>query len=229
MSTEREEFKAGISRRKFMRDAGATAAGVAVVAAGAESFFTDMANSAARRVPLSEINPRALLEAEPLQGDILVGSIVSAGSRALVVSPPGSSHVTVSVTPNAHVWRDGDAALSAYSAGEEVILVGERQRGNRFTAVSVAEVSRTIVTTIYSRTRHRLHTTWGDIVITPRTTALGGTVPNGSPCSGEPFQPRPLNDLKAGDEILVRGRLNRKQEMMASVIGTRPNNSLALP
>jgi hypothetical protein len=228
MDAEREELKAGISRRRFMRDAGTTAAGVAIAAAGAETFFTDVANSAAESRPVAEIDPRGLLEAKPLQGDILVGSIVSTRKRALVVIPPVSSPVTVSLTPNARVWREGDTSLSAYSVGEEVVLLGER-RGNRFTAVSVASVFRTIVTTVYSRTGRRLHTTQGDVVITPHTVAQGGTVPSGSSCSGEPFLPTPLNELKAGYEIMVRGRLNKKQEMMASAIGARPNSPVALP
>jgi hypothetical protein len=218
VSTEREGIEAGVSRRRFMRNAGAATAGIAVAAAGAETFFADMANPATEPGSLSEINPKALSEGKPLKGDLLAGSIVSMGSRNLVVSPPGSSPVTVSLTPNAHVWRERDAPLSAYSVGEEVVLLGER-RGNRFIAVSVMDIFRTWVATINSRTGSLLHTGQGTVMITPHTVAQGVAIPDGISCS---FKPIPLDELKAGDEISVQGHLNKKGWMQAATIGTRP-------
>lgn len=223
MNTEREGIEAGLSRRRFMRNAGAATAGIAVAAAGAETFFADMASPATEPGSLSEISPRALSEPKPMKGDLLAGSIVSIASRSLVISPPASSPVTVSLTSNAHVRRAGDAPLSAYSAGEEVVVLGER-RGNRFTAVSVMDVLRSWVTTINARTGRLLHTDQGTVMITPQTIADGvaaGLVLTGSPCI-QPFQAIPLNDLKAGDEISVQGHLNKKGWMRAATIGTRP-------
>lgn len=220
MGMEREEIETGFSRREFTRNAGAATAGIAVAAAGAETFFADMAKPAAVPDSLAEINPRALLEAEPVQGEILAGTIVSMGSRSLVVTPPASSPVTVNLAPNAHVWRAGDATLSAHRAGEEVVLLGER-RGNRFTAVSVMDVFRTWVGTINSRTGRILHTNQGKVVITPHTVPQGVTMPSGSSCGGEPFEPIPLDDLKDGDEILARGHLDQKGWMRATIVGTR--------
>ncbi|MFL5900072.1 MAG: hypothetical protein ACJ75S_02590 [Solirubrobacterales bacterium] len=183
------------------------------MAAGAEAYLggADIAASAQPR--LSSLDPAGLLEPDVPRGAVLEGDILTVGSRSLVIHPVESKPVAVSLTPNADISREGPASLSAYKAGDEIAVLGDRSDG-QFTAVGVAAVFRIKEATLFSRTANILHTSDGKIILTSTTAPRGGVWGN------RRVQARPLAQLKAGDQILAMGLVNQQSDVMtASNVG----------
>ncbi|HEY6780402.1 MAG TPA: hypothetical protein VI111_05565 [Thermoleophilaceae bacterium] len=210
MSTNRDSADAGINRRRFVRGAGATAAGIAIAAAGADALLDDAKTSASAQVPPPALDPEGLLKAGDLPVDhVLEGDIVSLSPQSMVIHPLDSSPVRVDLAANANVNREGPVPLSAYSPGEEVVVLGN-QRGDHFEAVGVAAMFRSKEATLYSREGPLLHTSDGEIMLTPNTRPRGGL------WAGKFTEARALAELKAGDRIIVVGLLNQKTGVMAA-------------
>lgn len=213
MNNERDSASAGINRRKFLHRAGATAAGVAV-AAGAGTLFEGSPTVAQEALSLESLDPEGLHKPDPIpKENILTGEILSVGDKKLVIDSVESETVEIELAPNAHISRDGPASLSAYSSGDEVVMLGEQQ-DNTFVAVGIAPLFQVVDATIFSREGSLLTTNHGEILLTPSTRPERWIV-------GErPAEVRPLAKLKAGDEIRVMGLVNQKSQMMsASRIG----------
>lgn len=200
MSTKSPQ--AGINRRKFMGRAGAAVAGIAAAAAGAGTFF-DTSTAASGQVPLSQINPEALVTPVDIQGDVLGGEILSINADSFLLRPTGSAPVSVEVLPSAHIVKEGEVSLSAFEPGEEVDVLG-RRNGNNFTAVGIAPLFRVKEATIYSRKGRVLRTSDGEIALLPGVRMKGGV------SGGVRYIAVPAEELKPGDEILAVGILNRQ-------------------
>jgi len=194
--------EAGINRRKFMRRAGVAAVGLAAAAAGAGTSL-DNGTAASVQVPLSQINPKALVTPVEIQGDVLGGEILSISADNLVLRPTGSAPVSVEVLPSAYIVKEGEVSLSAFEPGEEVDVLGRRD-GNNFTAVGIAPLFRVKEATIYSRKGRVLKTSDGEIALLPGVRTKGGV------SGGVRYMAVPIEELKPGDEILAVGILNRQ-------------------
>jgi hypothetical protein len=225
MGKERKPEGAGINRRAFMRKAGATAASAAVVAAGSDALIGNSVSTARDKLPLAELDPEGLLTSNPIpRENIMDGEILSIGDGRFSIQPIDSGSVEIELAPNAYVFREGPASLSAYNPGDEVVILGER-RGNTFTAVGVAPMFRTLDATLYAKEDSILSTSRGKLVLTPNTVS--------KPWVSGKFraEARPLADLKPGDQIVVMGLLNQKSQVMTiNVIGVLtpdPDFSLA--
>lgn len=227
MTDEQDSAKAGINRRRLIRDAGAAAAGVAVAAAGAEALL-ESGQAAQAQVPLSQIDPDELVEpVEPpgIKGDVLSGEIIAIEGRRLVLRPFESAPVTVNVVPDAHVPREGETSLSDFRLGDEVVVLGER-RGSEFTAVGVTVRYRLKEATIYSRDDRALQTSEGEILLLPWTITKGGV------WNEKLYQGVPLDELKPGDEILAFGLVNQRSGTMVAdliTVSTSVSDHLIVP
>lgn len=208
--SEEESADLGINRRRFMRKAGTAAVGVAAIAVGADAYSIGSAGAAQGEVPLSALDPKALVSPASVPTDnVLEGQIVSIEGSSLLLDPTDSAPIRVELTPDVNVTREGPVPLSAYQPGDEVILLGARQ-GDGFKAVAIAAVFRFKLATVYSRQGQTLDTSEGRIVLTPRTTPRAGLFQESH------LQARPLSELGAGDEIGVSGLVNQKSQVMTA-------------
>jgi multidrug efflux pump subunit AcrA (membrane-fusion protein) len=208
----RDSATPGINRRKFMRRAGATAAGVAVTAVGAEALLDSSEASGSEipgegRVPLSQVDPNELLEPGEIQGDTVAGVVITTGPQSLLVHPTEDVPVTVNVEPDAYLTIEGRVPFSAYEVGDEVVAVGER-RGNTFTAKAITAVFRLKEVTIYSREGRTLQTSDGEILLRPWAVSRSGV------WNGRRYLRVSPDALKPGDEILVEGTVNKRTGRM---------------
>lgn len=213
MSTERDPDARSVNRRTFMRNAGAAAAGMAALAAGADAFLDGPDRAAFAQSSVDRLDPAGLLKPGVPSGSVLEGDVVSIGSQSLAIRPSDATPVAVELAPNANISREGPAPLGAYNPGDEVVVLGDR-RGDQFAAVGLAAVFRIKDSTLYSRKGNVLQTSDGNVILTPNTEPRGGV------WNATPVQPRPLAELRAGDQILVMGLENQKSGVMiASRIG----------
>jgi hypothetical protein len=222
MSEERESASAGFNRRKFMRRAGVTAAGVAVAAAGADALVKSPTTGAREPLAVEGLDPEGLVKPDPIpRENILAGEILSMGERRLVIDPVEPGSIEVELAPNAYIHREGPAPLSAYRPGDEVVVLGEK-RGKIFVAVGVAPMFRTIDVTVYSRDGSLLYTSGGKVLLTPSTISKRWVA------GSKRAEARPLADLGAGDEIKVAGMLNQRSQILsANAVGVLASDSVA--
>lgn len=214
MSEERDSVNPGFNRRKFMRRAGITAAGVAVAATGADVLLESSSTAAREPFPVENLDPEGLLKPDPIaEENILAGEILSIGDGKLIIDSADSGSVEIELASHARIDREGPAPLSAYRPGDEVVVLGAPQDGT-FIAVGIAPMFRTIKATVASREGPLLRTNNGKVLLTSRT------VPKGWVKGERRVTALPLTDLKAGSEIKVMGLVNQKSRVMsASVIG----------
>lgn len=211
MGEERQSNGAGFNRRRFMRRAGAAAAGAVVVGAGAEPLLSDSKAAdevpGEGEVPLSEVDPNELLRPGKILGDTVAGVIIETGPQSVLVHPTEDSPITVNVLTNAELVIEGEVSLSAYEVGDEVIAVGER-RGDEFVAKGMTIVFRKKEVTILARNGRLLKTSDGEILLLPWVVSEGGM------WGSRRYQRVSPDDLQPGDEILAFGRVNQRTGLM---------------
>lgn len=152
-------------RRRFMRRAGGSIAGLSA-AAGAGVVFAEVtghANAGVREavteVPFSP-NPPA----------VVTGFLKSANvaSKTATLQTAEQKNVRVDFTDDAVLWRDHQVNLDAFSLDEELVAEGT-WRGNNFSAFSLITIYQSLYADVRSVVGDRVYTTRGALRFVPET------------------------------------------------------------
>jgi hypothetical protein len=148
-------------------------------------------------------------------GVLLSGRIerVESAQTALLRTPGRSRPIAVDLGPGTQPRSEGPVELTAFEAGQEVIVQGS-WRGERFSAAQFEAIFHLVDGTVTERDGDRLDTTGGTMRLTPSTRPRGGHT------LGYHVEARPLAELAPGHHIVALGRIDPgANEVRAMLVG----------